>query len=179
MLPCLDLTTLRNPDPDTTWVQRKFGSKRNLSRRLNTEFDRIRIQILQKWILHKINRIRQKRIVLIIRPYCKEWEMWMFYSYIRVYSYFLHELNANNNLLFHLIAQSTTTWACLVILECYNEMLMFLTQKAMITNSINRIKPALFWTTVWILFIPNLYIYIYKSLHPLLHWQIKQYQPLN
>ena len=85
----------------------------------------------------------------------------LIYPCVRVYSYFLHGLNANNNLLFHLIAQSTTTWNCLVILECYNEMLMFLTQKAMITNSINRIKPALFWTTVWILFIQNLYIYAY------------------
>ena len=84
----------------------------------------------------------------------------LIYPCVRVYSYFLHGLNANNNLLFHLIAQSTTTWNCLVILECYNEMLMFLTQKAMITNSINRIKPALFWTTVWILFIQNLYIHI-------------------
>ena len=85
----------------------------------------------------------------------------LIYPCVRVYSYFLHGLNANNNLLFHLIAQSTTTWNCLVILECYNEMLMFLTQKAMITNSINRIKPALSWTTVQILFIQNLYIYIY------------------
>ena len=85
----------------------------------------------------------------------------LIYPCVRVYSYFLHGLNANNNLLFHLIAQSTTTWNCLVILECYNEMLMFLTQKAMITNSINRIKPALLWTTVWILFIQNLYIYAY------------------
>ena len=80
----------------------------------------------------------------------------LIYPCVRVYSYFLHGLNANNNLLFHLIAQSTTTWNCLVILECYNEMLMFLTQKAMITNSINRIKPALSWTTVLILFIQNL-----------------------
>ena len=85
----------------------------------------------------------------------------LIYPCVRVYSYFLHGLNANNNLLFHLIAQSTTTWNCLVILECYNEMLMFLTQKAMITNSINRIKPALFWTTVWILFIQNLCIYMH------------------
>ena len=85
----------------------------------------------------------------------------LIYPCVRVYSYFLHGLNANNNLLFHLIAQSTTTWNCLVILECYNEMLMFLTQKAMITNSINRIKPALSWRRVWILFIRNLSIHIH------------------